>query len=76
MFVNDTHIEHNGSGYVDTTVDAIIKKENDDRQRVIEDYKYRRMTKMIKDILDVEGYTLEGPISLIKIESGRKRRIY
>lgn len=70
------HVEHNSSGYVDTTVDAVLKKEWNCEARTKEDIKYKAMIKNIKTILENSGYLLDGPISLISKESGRKRRIY
>lgn len=74
--MRDDHIEHNGSGCIDTTADFVIKKECECKKKAIEDYKYRKMMNNIKDLLKDNGYILEGPISLINKESGRKRRIY
>lgn len=74
--MREDYIEHNGSGFVDPTVDGVIKKEYNHKQRLKEDYKYSNMRKDIKAILADNGYVLEGPISLINTESGRKRRIY
>ena len=74
--MSDTHVEHNGSGYVDPTIDDIIKKECDARKRAREDYKYRKMMMNIKELLRTNGYVLDGPISLINEKNGRKRRIY
>jgi hypothetical protein len=71
-----SHVEHNGSGFVDPTVDKVIKKEYDHKKRIKEDCKYNKMSKEIKEILKDNGYILEGPISLINSDSGRKRRIY
>jgi hypothetical protein len=70
------HVEHNGSGFVDPTVDGVFKKAYNERERAKEDYEYRHMQKDIKAILEANSYVLEGPISLINVESGRKRRIY
>ena len=74
--MRDDHVEHNSSGCIDYTVDAVIKKEWNKADRDQEDYKYRKMAKVIKAALETNGYVLEGPISLISTESGRKRRIY
>ena len=71
-----SNIERNGSGCVDPTVDCIIKKECECKKKANEDYKYKKMMNNIKELLKVNGYILEGPISLIKEDSGRKRRIY
>ena len=73
---NRDHVEHNGSGYIDSTVDALIKKECECKKKAKEDYNYRKMMNTIKDLIKDNGYILEGPISLINEESGRKRRIY
>ena len=69
-------MERNGSGCVDPTIDSIIKKECACKKKAKEDYKYAKMMHNIKDLLKQNGYILEGPISLIKEDSGRKRRIY
>ena len=69
-------MERNGSGCVDPTVDCIIRKECACEKKAKEDYKYAKMMHNIKDLLKQNGYILEGPISLIKEDSGRKRRIY
>ena len=74
--MRDDHIEHNGSGCIDTTADFVIKKECEQKKKSKEDYEYTKMTHNIKDLLKQNGYILEGPISLIKEDSGRKRRIY
>ena len=68
--------ERNGSGCVDPTVDCIIRKECECQKKAREDYKYATMMHDIKDLIKQNGYILEGPISLIKEDSGRKRRIY
>lgn len=70
------HIEHNGSGYVDTTVDAVIKKERMTKKMDIEKCNFNKMLKDIKNILRTYNYVLDGPISLVNIDSGTKRRIY
>lgn len=70
------HIAHNGSGYADPTLDAVLKHEKADEERYTEDQKYHSMANHIRKVLENNGYKLEGPISLINIESGRKRRIY
>jgi hypothetical protein len=70
------HIEHNGSGYADPTADAVIKREYAREDRAREDEQYRYMVKRIKKILADNDYMLQGPISLMNMESGRKRRIY
>ena len=74
--MRDDHIEHNGSGCIDTTADFVIKKECEQKKKSKEDYKYAKMMHNIKDLLKQNGYILEGPTSLIKEDSGRKRRIY
>lgn len=74
--MKNNHTEHNASGYIDETVDAVIKKEYNAKEVAKENYKYKDMSKHIKDLLDANGYILDGPISLINIDSGRKRRIY
>ena len=74
--MGDKHVERNGSGYVDTTVDYVVRKEYNRKARAKEDYEYRHMMNDIKDILESNGYILEGPISLINEKTGRKRRIY
>ena len=71
-----SNIERNGSGCVDPTVDCIIKKECAYKKKAKEDYKYFKMKEEIKNLLGKNGYMVEGPISLIKEDSGRKRRIY
>jgi hypothetical protein len=70
------HIEHNGSGYADPTADAVIKREHAREDRAREDQQYHNMVKGIKRLLENNDYVLQGPISLINMESGRKRRIY
>lgn len=70
------YTERNGSGCLDCTVDEVIKREYNHQERIKEDYKYQEMTKIIKAILASNNYVLEGPISLISLTSGRKRRIY
>jgi hypothetical protein len=70
------HIEHNGSGYADPTADAVIKREYAREDKAKEDERYRIMVKGIKRLLENNDYMLQGPISLINMESGRKRRIY
>lgn len=70
------HVEHNGSGYPDPTIDAVIKMEKAEEKKHIENKKYRTMAKNIKHIIESNGYRLETPISLINQDSGRKRRIY
>lgn len=74
--IDDKHIEHNGSGYIDPAVDYVIKKEYNEKARKKEDYKYKQMVKQIKKILESNDYILDGPISLINVKSGRKKRIY
>ena len=74
--MREDHIQHNASGCVDTVVDSVLKKEWNGKARVKEDYKYQEMTKIIKAVLASNNYVLDGPISLISLESGRKRRIY
>lgn len=71
-----SHIEHNASGCIDETVDAVIKKEWNAKEYSKENYKYNEMKEKIKDMLDKNHYVLDGPISLINTDSGRKRRIY
>ena len=71
-----SNMERNGSGCVDPTVDCMIRKECECQKKAREDYKYAKMMHNIKDLIRKNGYILEGPISLIKEDSGRKRRIY
>ena len=70
------YVEHNGSGYVDPTVDAVVKREHERRQKAIEDQEYHNMAEEIKKILGRHNYELCGPIELINMDSNRKRRIY
>ena len=70
------YTEHNGSGYVDPTVDAVIKREQERKERVIEDREYHTMVNEIKKLLGKHNYELCGPISLINMDTNRKRRIY
>ena len=74
--MSDKYVEHNGSGYIDETVDMVIKNEYNHEKRLKEDLKYKEMSKDIRGILEENGYVLEGPISLINKSNGRKRRIY
>ena len=74
--MGDKHVEHNGSGYVDSTVDSVIKREIVRKNKKDEDYKYHKMYHEINKILKDYDYVLEGPISMVNINSGRKRRIY
>lgn len=69
-------VERNGSGYVDPTVDHIIKNEWNAKEIAREDYKFRHMSKDIKKLLEDNGYILDGPICLINTESGRRKKIY
>ena len=71
-----SNIEMNGSGCVDPTVDCIIKKECACKKKAKDEYKYFKMKEEIKNLLDRNGYILEGPISLINDKTGRKMRIY
>jgi len=70
------HVIHNGSGYADPTVDAVIEREHNADVERRENNKYKHMAGTIKRILENNGYELEGPISLINMANGRKRRIY
>lgn len=70
------HIEHNGSGYADPTADAVLKREHAEEVKARDDRRYRDMVRLIKKILDDNNYVLQGPISLINQNNGRKRRIY
>lgn len=72
----EKYIEHNGSGYVDTTVDAVIKKERMTKKMDIEKCNFNRMLKDIKNILRKYNYVLDGPMSLVNVDSGTKKRIY
>jgi hypothetical protein len=74
--MGNRHVAHNGSGYADPTVDAVIRNEYKNELKTKEDNKYRNMSNTIKRILENNGYELEGPISLINMANGRKRRIY
>lgn len=74
--MGNNHMEHNGSGYVDPTADSVIKREYARKDKAIENQKYYNMVKSIKKILENNNYELEGPISLIHMTTGRKRRIY
>lgn len=69
-------MERNGSGYIDPTVDAVLKIEHNKEVKDRENQRYHIMSKTIKRILENNGYELEGPISLINKDTGRKRRIY
>lgn len=70
------HVERNASGYKDLTFSKVLEHEISKINSNKEDIEYNKMKKEIKDILDAHGYILEGPISLIREGSGRKRRIY
>lgn len=70
------YITRNGSGYADPTVDAVIKKEDELKQKKIENSKYYFMKKELYEIIDKYGYELTKPIYLVNKESGSNRRIY
>jgi hypothetical protein len=74
--MNTKYIEHNGSGVIDPTIDTVIKKEYNRKEHLKEECNYIEMKANIKRILEKNGYMLEGPISLIHIKTGEKRRIY
>lgn len=74
--MGEKYIEHNGSGYVDTTVDAVIKKERMEKKIDIEKCNFNKMLKDIKNILRKYNYVLDGPMSLVNVDSGTKKRIY
>lgn len=73
---SNNYIEHNGSGYRDDTVDDVIKHEQEENKAKKEEIKYIKLKRDIKKMLVEAGYILDGPISLINIDSGKKRRIY
>ena len=73
---SNNYIEHNGSGYRDDTVDDVIKHEREENKAKKEEIKYIKLKRDIKKILVEAGYILDGPISLINIDNGKKRRIY
>jgi hypothetical protein len=74
--IGEQYVEHNGSGYADPTADAVLRREHSREIKARENEKYTIMVKRIKKILDDNNYVLDGPISLINVVSGRKRRIY
>lgn len=58
---------------------AIVGRSRDEfdlKERRKEDKKFNEMRKEIKKIISEYDYVLEGPINLINVESGRKRRIF
>lgn len=70
------YVVHNASGYVDPTMDVVLKNDHKRRMKAKENTIYYNMRDTIKRILENNGYELEGPISLINMANGRKRRIY
>ena len=74
--MSNGYITHNGSGYVDPTVDAVIKHESALKAKQREDARYHNMAKVIKTALESNGYVLDGPINLVNTNTGHKRRIY
>lgn len=49
--MNNEHVEHNGSGYLDPTVDAVVKQERNKFGLDKEDCKFKSMTIHMKTIL-------------------------
>lgn len=73
---SNKYVEHNGSGYRDDTINDVIKHEREENKAKKEEIKYIKLKRDIKKMLVEAGYILDGPISLINIDSGKKRRIY
>ena len=73
---NDMRVERNKEGYIDPTLDGVLKREKIREKLEKEKANFKIMKRDIKKLLKMNGYIIEGPISLINIHSGKRRRMY